>query len=130
MARALSIGHGILTMWANSGAVEESVRSSERFGGVRVGFQGVGSTVGGGDFPGGSVGKQTANQLRVQRVAGFACFHAAHERKPNKGQVADKVESFVAAELVREAKRPVHDAVFGEHNGVIERSAADQAHGA
>jgi hypothetical protein len=36
----------------------------------------------------------------------------------------------VAAELVRIAKRAVHDAIFGEDDGVIKRAATDQAHGA
>ena len=31
----------------------------------------------GGDFPGGGVGEEAADELGVQRMAGFAGFHAA-----------------------------------------------------
>jgi len=36
----------------------------------------------------------------------------------------------VAAEFVREAERAVHHAVVGEHDGIVQRAAANQAHGA
>ena len=63
-------------------------------------------------------------------MAGFAGFDAAEEREADEGEVADEIEGLVAAEFVGIAERAVHDAVFGEDNGVIERAAADQAHGA
>jgi hypothetical protein len=82
-----------------------------------------------GDFPGGGVGEQAADELGVQGVAGFACFDSAEEWQADEGEVADQVEGFVAAELVGVAEGTVHDAVLGEDDGVIERAAADQAHG-
>ena len=84
----------------------------------------------GGDFPGRGVGEETAYKLGVERVAGFASFDAAEEGKADEGEVADEIESFVAAEFVGIAEGAVHHAVFGEDDGVIERAAADQAHGA
>jgi hypothetical protein len=63
-------------------------------------------------------------------MAGFACFDSAEEREADEGKVADEVEGFVAAEFVGVAEGAVHDAFFGEHDGVLERAAADQAHGA
>jgi hypothetical protein len=63
-------------------------------------------------------------------VAGLAGFDASEEREADEGEVADKVESFVAAELIGIAQGTVHDAVFGEDDRVIERAAADEAHGA
>jgi hypothetical protein len=84
----------------------------------------------GGDFPGGGVGQKAADELGVKRVAGFASFDAAEERKADEGEVADEVESFVSAEFIGIAEGAVHDAVFRENDGVIERAAADEAHGA
>ena len=63
-------------------------------------------------------------------MAGFAGFDSAEERKADEGEVADEVESFVAAEFVGIAEGTVHNAVFGEDDGVIEGAATDQAHGA
>jgi len=83
----------------------------------------------GGDFPGGRVGEKTADELGVKGVAGFEGFDAAEEWKANEGEVADEVEGFVAAELIGIAEGAVHDAVFGEDDGVIEGAATDQAHG-
>jgi hypothetical protein len=68
--------------------------------------------------------------LGVKRVAGFAGFDATEEWEANEGEVADEVEGFVAPELIGIAERAVHDAVFGEDDGVIEGAATDQAHGA
>jgi len=83
-----------------------------------------------GDFPGGGVGEETAYKLGVERVAGFASFDATEEGEADEGEVADEIESFVAAEFVGIAEGAVHHAVFGEDDGVIERAAADEAHGA
>jgi hypothetical protein len=102
------IGRGVLGRVADSG------------GGVFVG----------GDFPGGWVGEKAADKLGVEGMAGFAGFDAAEEGESDEGQVADEVESLVAAEFVGVAEGAVHDAVFGEDDGVIERAAADEAHGA
>jgi hypothetical protein len=38
---------------------------------------GCGGVFVGGDFPGGGVGEEAAYELGVQRMAGFAGFHAA-----------------------------------------------------
>jgi hypothetical protein len=85
---------------------------------------------GGGDFPGGGVGEKAADELGVEGVAGFAGFDAAEEGEADEGEVADEVEGLVAAEFVGVAEGAVHDAVFGEDDGVIEGAATDQAHGA
>jgi len=84
----------------------------------------------GGDFPGGRVGEEAADELGVEGVAGLAGFYAAEKREANQGEVADKVEGLVAAEFVGIAEGAVHDAVLGEDDGVIQRAAADEAHGA
>jgi hypothetical protein len=84
----------------------------------------------GGDFPGGGVGEKTADQLGVERMAGFAGFDAAEEREADEGDVADEIKGLVAAEFVGITERAVHHAVFGEDDSVIERAAADEAHGA
>jgi hypothetical protein len=83
-----------------------------------------------GDFPGGGVGQEAAYELSVKGVAGFAGFDAAKEGKTNKGEVADEVEGLVAAEFVGIAEGAIHDAVFGEDDGVVEGAAPDQPHGA
>ena len=83
-----------------------------------------------GDFPGGWVGEESADELGMERVAGFPGFDAAEEREADEGKIADEVEGFVAAEFVRVAKGAVHDAILGEDNGVVEGAAANEAHGA
>jgi hypothetical protein len=62
-------------------------------------------------------------------MSGFAGFDAAEEGQADKGEVADEIEGLVAAELVRVAEWAVHDAIFGEDDGVVESAAADEAHG-
>ena len=83
-----------------------------------------------GDYPGGRVGEEAADELGVEGVAGLAGFYAAEKREANQGEVADKVEGLVAAKFVGIAEGAVHDAVLGEDDGVIQRAAADEAHGA
>lgn len=68
--------------------------------------------------------------MGVERVAGFAGFDAGEQGEADEGEVADEIESLVAAEFIGIAERAVHDAVLGEDDGVIERAAADEAHGA
>jgi len=41
----------------------------------------------GGDFPGVGIGQEPANELGVERMAGFAGFHSAEERESNQGKV-------------------------------------------
>ena len=50
---------------------------------------GGGSVFVGGDFPGGGVAEEAADELGVERVAGFAGFDAAKEGKADKGEVTD-----------------------------------------
>src|SRR5882724_5906225 len=66
----------------------------------------------------------------MKRVTGFVSFHSSKKRQANERQIADQIERLVAAEFVRKAQRAIHDAIVGKDNGVIERAAADQAHGA
>ena len=84
----------------------------------------------GGDYPGGGVAEEPADELGVECVAGFSGFDASEEWQADKREIADKVEGFVAAEFVGETQRAIHHAVFGEHDGVVERAAANQSHGA
>ena len=63
-------------------------------------------------------------------MACFAGLDAGEEGEADEGQVADEVESFVAAEFVGIAEGAIHDAVFGEDDGVVEGAAPDQPHGA
>ena len=84
----------------------------------------------GGDDPGGGVGEESADELGMQGVARFSGFDASEEWQADKREIADQVESLVAAEFVGETQRAIHDAIFGEHDGVVERAAANQAHGA
>jgi hypothetical protein len=65
----------------------------------------------------------------VEGVACFAGLDAGEEGEADEGQVADEVESFVAAEFVGIAEGTVHNAVIAKDNGVVEGAAADQAHG-
>ena len=68
--------------------------------------------------------------MGVERMAGLACFDAAQKGEADQSEVADEVEGFVTAEFVGVAEGAVHNAVFGQDDGVIERAAADEAHGA
>ena len=62
-------------------------------------------------------------------MARFVSFHARQERQAYKRQVADQVQSFVAAKLVREVQGAVHHPFVGQDNGVFKRPATNQAHG-
>ena len=83
-----------------------------------------------GDYPGGWIGEEAADELGVERVASFSGFDASEEWQADKREIANQVEGFVAAEFVGETQRAIHHAVFGEHDGVVERAAANQSHGA
>ena len=135
------IGHGqsiVYWTWSfdNAGIGRESskssevrrVQSAEAYWGVwRTAEEACSSVV---DFPGRGVGQEAADELGVEGMAGFAGFDAAEEGEADEGEVADEIEGLVAAEFVGIAEGAVHDAVFGEDDGVIERAAADQTHGA
>lgn len=82
-----------------------------------------------GNDPERGVGQEPANQLRVQRMARFMRFNTRLQGQPRQGQVANEIQSLVAAKFVRETQRAVHDAVLGEDDGIIEGAAADEAHG-
>jgi len=45
---------------------------------------GGGAAFVGGDFPGGWIGEKAADELGVDRVAGFAGFYAAEEREADE----------------------------------------------
>jgi hypothetical protein len=89
-----------------------------------------GGVFAGGDFPGGGVGEKAADELGVEGVAGFAGLDAAEEREADESKVADEVEGLVASKFVGITERAVHYAVFGEDDGVVEGTAANEAHGA
>src|SRR5215831_2619937 len=66
----------------------------------------------------------------MQGMAGLMSFDPRKQRQPSKGKITNQVQSLVTAKLIGEAQRAVHDPVLGEDNGVFERPAPDQAHGA
>jgi hypothetical protein len=60
-------------------------------------------------------------------MTGTACHHMACEAAPQCGQISQKVEEFVADELVGEAQAAsVQYAIITYHYGVFERAAAGQ----
>src|SRR6266404_8452637 len=78
--------------------------------------------------PQGGIGQQARDELRVQRVSRLVGFDARQQRVSDQRQVSDQVEGLVPPEFVREAQRTVHDAALVEHDGVVERAAANQTH--
>src|SRR6266404_1117725 len=83
-----------------------------------------------GDNPTRSIGKQAADELGVQSVAGFVSFHSGQDWQADERQVADEIERFVAAEFVGKAQRAIHHAAIGQDDGIFQRTATDQSHGA
>src|SRR5258708_5253725 len=83
-----------------------------------------------GDDPTGRIGKQAADQLGVQSVAGFVSFHSGEYRQADERQVADEIKRFVAAEFVGKAQRAIHHAAIGQNDGIFQRAATDQSRGA
>ena len=63
--------------------------------------------------------------MGVERMSGFAGFDPAEKGEADQSEVSDEVEGFVTAEFVGVAEGAVHNAVFGEDDGVIERATAD-----
>src|SRR5262249_35792237 len=59
---------------------------------------------------------------------GFVGLHTGQEGHADKREVANQVESFVASKLIGKSQRAIHDAVFRQHNSILKRAAADQAH--
>src|SRR5215472_2810169 len=66
----------------------------------------------------------------MQGVTRFMSLDPGQQRQASQGQVTDQVQRLVTTELVGKAQRAIHDAVVSKHNGIFERSAADEAHGA
>src|SRR5580704_634640 len=88
---------------------------------------GAGSLLGR-DGPKGGIGQKAADELGVEGVPGFVCLHPRQKGKPRQRQVPDEVQGLMPAKFVREPQGAVHDAVFGEDNGVLQRSATNEAH--
>src|ERR1700674_25298 len=65
----------------------------------------------------------------MQGVACFVGFDAGEKRQACLREVTNQIQGFVPAKLVGETQRAVHDAVVGENDGVLERAAANEAHG-
>ena len=78
-------------------------------------------------FPERFVFEQTRNEGGVHGVARAVRNDVAEDLLSEKGKVSDEVEDFVADKLVVETQRGIHDAVAGEHDGIVGRSAADKA---
>src|SRR5882762_8747599 len=83
----------------------------------------------GGDGPERGIGQEAADELGMQGVAGFVGFDPRQKGQAGERQVTNQIQCFVASKLVGEAQRPVHDAVVGENDGVLERAASNEAHG-
>src|SRR5579864_9767894 len=62
-------------------------------------------------------------------MAGLVGDDERLERQSDEREVADQVERFVAAEFIWEAQTSFQEAVRREHDGVFERTSANQAHG-
>src|SRR5713226_440072 len=65
----------------------------------------------------------------MQGVAGFVGLDTGEQRQASQREIANQIQRFVPSKLVGKAQRPVHDAVVGENDGVLERAAANKAHG-
>src|SRR6266849_448788 len=65
----------------------------------------------------------------MQGVAGFVGLDTGEQRQASQREIANQIQRFVPSKLVGKAQRPVHDAVVGENDGVLERAAANEAHG-
>src|ERR1700731_1306427 len=65
----------------------------------------------------------------MQGVAGFVGLDARQKRQARQRQVANQIQCLVPSELVGEAQWPVHHAVVGENDGVLERATANESHG-
>ena len=59
------------------------------------------------DGPKRGIRQQAADELSMQGVAGFMCFHAAQQGQSCQSQVANQVERLVAAEFIRKAQGAV-----------------------
>ena len=79
------------------------------------------------DLPGGAVSQQRRHQRRMQQVAAAFGLHSAQQGHSQQGQIADDVENLVAHELVGKTQSGfVQHAVLGQHDGVVQRAAANQ----
>lgn len=76
------------------------------------------------------LGEDAGDEARVEGVSRFVRDDQSFERAAQQGQIADEIERFVAAEFVGEAQFTLHQSVGREDDGVFERAAANQSHGA
>jgi len=65
----------------------------------------------------------------VKSVTGLVRFYARKQRQAHEREVANQVQRFVAAKFVVEPQWAIHHTIVGQHNRVIERTAANQPHG-
>src|SRR5205814_10678620 len=71
--------------------------------------------------------QRLAHQLLVERVAGLHRNEMSDDRHPEKRQIANRVEDFVADEFIRKAQPfGVQDVEIVDDDGVLERPAAGQ----
>ena len=82
----------------------------------------------GGEFPGAAIGHEGAQELVVERMAGFVGHVAREQRVTGQVQVADGIQDLVPYEFVGESQAfGIEDAVFVEHDGVVEAAALGEA---
>ena len=68
----------------------------------------------GGEFPGAAIGHEGAQELVVERMAGFVGHVAREQRVTGQVQVADGIQDLVPYEFVGESQAfGIEDAVFG-----------------
>src|ERR1700682_3782858 len=77
----------------------------------------------GGNGPERRVSQQAADELSMQSVGRLVRLYARQEWQTSQSKVANQIESLVAANLVRKSQRPVHHAVIGQDNVVVQRAA-------
>src|SRR5262249_29546461 len=108
---------------------ESAVRRQGRR--LDVGDRGIGITLEHDLLPGRSIGEQRAQQLVVERVAGFVAGELPDQAVPEQVEVPDRIEDLVLDELVLVAQPVlVQDAEVIEHDRVVEAAAERQVAGA
>ncbi len=53
---------------------------------------------------------------------------ASEQRQARQRKIANEIQGFVPSKLIWKAQRPIQHTIVGEHDGIFERSAANQAH--
>jgi hypothetical protein len=79
-----------------------SIGGGRRQGSLR-GFGSLGNCFLGRDSPECGIREQAADELSVKGMAGLVRFDAGQQREARQGQIANQIERFVAAELIRKA---------------------------